>query len=82
MQSDWHELHAILHRSFREVVGVQVDAPNTEPVDVEGFAHGDISSGMVDLQTWRERLIPLLIDRSSLLTGTRPTYSGAGLVAG
>lgn len=66
MPPERHELQALLHHTLREVVGAEAGGPDTEPTYVEEFAHGGISSGMVDLQTWRERLIPILIDRSGL----------------
>lgn len=53
-----------LNRCFEIVVGVSVnDARSGTSVYVEKFAHGGMSSGHVDLQTWREKLLPMLANR-------------------
>ena len=53
-----------LHEEFEQLVGVP---PNPylgqDHVRVEAFAHGGMSGGMVDLRTWHDRLMPLLLER-------------------
>lgn len=66
MPADWPELRALLYSTFRDIVGVQPDDAAQEAVYLEEFARGGMSSGMVDLPSWRDRLIPILIDRSRL----------------
>ena len=66
MPADWSELHALLYTTFRGIVGVQPDDAAQETVYLEKFAFGGMSSGMVNLPSWRDRLIPILIDRSRL----------------
>lgn len=66
MPADWFELRDLLYSTFRDIVGAQPDDAEHETVYIEEFAHGGMSSGVVDLPTWRDRLIPILIDRSRL----------------
>ena len=66
MPSDWFELRTLLYATFREVVGVEPEESATETVYLEEYALGGTSSGVVHLPTWRDRLIPILIDRSLL----------------
>lgn len=54
----------MLKEAFRTVVGVDLGDPRaTESVFREEFAHGGMSSGLVHLPTWRDRLIPTLVNR-------------------
>jgi len=66
MPSDWSDLQVLLRTTFRHVVGVEPDESAPDTVYLESFAHGGISSGTVHIPTWRDRLIPILIDRSLL----------------
>lgn len=51
-----------LKEAFRNVVGVDLDDPGApEAVYREEFDHGGMSSGVVHLPTWRDRLIPHLV---------------------
>ncbi|MER7515554.1 hypothetical protein [Streptomyces sp. NPDC126499] len=54
---------ALLRAAFAELVGVDLDTDESS-VHRERFAHGGMSSGMVHLDTWRERLMPLLVERA------------------
>ena len=51
---------------FFDVVGVD---PRNDSLDESvhrpEFAHGGMSSGHVHLPTWRDRLLPLLLDRAT-----------------
>jgi hypothetical protein len=61
---DVHQLHPALRAAFKGLVGTQLDdSAAPESVEVTGFAHGGLSSGQVHIATWRERLIPLLVER-------------------
>jgi hypothetical protein len=58
------EIVAALRHAFRRRVGVDPNARNTPAaVYCEQFAHGGMSSGHVDIPTWRDRLLPLLEER-------------------
>ncbi|MFF5973349.1 hypothetical protein ACFY7C_17680 [Streptomyces sp. NPDC012769] len=57
---------ALLRAAFAEVVGVDLDTPESS-VYREQYAHGGMSSGVVHLDTWRERLMPMLVERAGLL---------------
>lgn len=66
MPSDWSELQVLLRQAFRDVVGVEPDELAPDANYLESVAHGGMSSGTVHIPTWRDRLIPILIDRSPL----------------
>ncbi len=51
------ELQKVLRQAFAQVVGVDLNEPGQETVSVPALAHG----GMVQLPTWRDSLVPLLI---------------------
>ncbi|MGX1615684.1 hypothetical protein ACWIF8_17570 [Micromonospora chalcea] len=61
------EVVALLHAAFGELVGLDLVAEPTSSVYREQYAHGGMSGGMVDLDTWRQRLIPLLTERARML---------------
>ncbi len=61
------EVTALLRASFGEVVGLDLDEAESSAVYREQYAHGGMSSGMVHLDTWRERLMPLLVERARAL---------------
>lgn len=55
-----------LYGCFSDVVGVDPSRDSfDESVYRPEFAHGGMSSGHVDLPTWRDRLLPLLLDRAT-----------------
>ena len=55
----------LLRQAFDAVVGVDLDDPGAgEPVYREEFAQAGVSSGYVHVATWRDRLIPLLVERA------------------
>ena len=58
------ELMSLLHAAFHQVVNVNLVADPASSVRREQFAHGGMSSGMVSLDTWRNRLMPMLADRA------------------
>lgn len=55
----------LLYDAFMDIVGVDLAGHPESSVYREGFAHGGMSSGMISLDTWRDRLIPLLTERAS-----------------
>ena len=65
------ELERLLLATFQEVVGVDLARDPAPSVFREEFAHGGLSSGTVDLDTWRTRLMPLLVDRGRALLQSR-----------
>jgi hypothetical protein len=38
----------------------------------EQYAHGGMSSGMISLDTWRQRFIPMLAERATTRLSSRP----------
>jgi hypothetical protein len=62
----WWTLRALLAETFRDVVGVDLDTSQEEAVHRPELDHGGMSGGAVHLVTWRQRLLPILVDRSGL----------------
>jgi hypothetical protein len=53
-----------LRECFEAVTGVRLDNPDLdESVYRAEFARGGMSSGQVHIPTWRNRLLPLLLER-------------------
>lgn len=66
LPEDPAEDRAVLRNALGEVVGLNLDdrlLPET--LYVRAFAFGGMSSGVVDLHHWRDRLVPLLVDRAA-----------------
>ena len=61
------EAAAVLHAAFADLVGVDLASDQAASVYRERYAHGGISSGMISLDTWRQKLIPLLAERAGAL---------------
>jgi hypothetical protein len=61
------EVISHLRTAFRELVGVDLAGDPQSSVYRADFAHGGMSSGMICLDTWRERLMPLLAERARTL---------------
>jgi hypothetical protein len=57
----------LLQAAFRALAGVDLTRTRTPSVYVEEYAHGGMSSGMISLDTWRQKLMPLLTERARLL---------------
>ncbi len=68
-----------LRRSMDLLIEEAVGRPlaSDDPVFVERFAHGGMSSGMVSPQFWHERAIPLLLER--LREKLEPPVSGCNI---
>ncbi|WP_036490923.1 MULTISPECIES: hypothetical protein [Nocardioides] len=60
------ELDDLLRDTFRAVVGEDVNNLDIDVLHREQFEAGGMSSGQIPFSAWRERLIPILIDRSRL----------------
>lgn len=61
------EAVSLLRAAFSELVGLDVVSDPASSVYREQHSHGGMSSGMISLDTWRERLIPLLSERARTL---------------
>ena len=59
------ELTSLLHQAFRELAGTDLASDPAASVHLEQYAHGGMSSGMISLEAWRQRLMPMLVDRAS-----------------
>jgi len=63
------EAVSLLRVAFSDLVRVDLVTDARPSVYREQFAHGGMSSGMVCLDTWRDRLLPLLAERARVLLG-------------
>ena len=61
MPTDRAALEAIVRRAFMEITGHSFD--ETENFFVEHLAHGGMSSGYVSPEFWKEKGLPLLLER-------------------
>lgn len=59
------ELAGLLHAAFRELAGTDLAGGPASAADLEQYAHGGLSSGMISLDTWRQHLMPMLLERAS-----------------
>jgi hypothetical protein len=66
------ELARLLHTAFRELAGIDLATDPADSVYREQYAHGGMSSGMISLDTWRQRLMPLLAERATTRLPSRP----------
>ena len=57
----------LLHAAFGELTGVDLARDPASAVTRAEYAHGGMSSGMISLDTWRQRLLPLLAERARTL---------------
>jgi len=55
---------------LRRVADIDVDSDGPAPVPREQFAHGGMSSGMVDVGWWHDKGVPLIVERA---VARRPT---------
>lgn len=56
---------AMLHSAFEQVVGARLDDPGLPPqVHRPDLDDGGLSAGTVDIETWRQQLMPLLTERA------------------
>ncbi|MEU7601841.1 hypothetical protein [Streptomyces sp. NPDC041003] len=63
------EVVRLLRAAFSKLVGIDLVGDLASSAYREQYAHGGMSSGVVSLDTWRERLMPLLAERARTLLG-------------
>jgi len=63
------ELADLLHQAFRELAGTDLASDPATSVYLEQYEHGGMSSGMISLDTWRTRLLPMLTERARTRSG-------------
>ena len=64
------EAISLLHAAFCEFVGHDLVSNTTSSVYQAQYAHGGMSNGMISLDTWRQRLMPLLAECARTLLAT------------
>ena len=63
------EVEELLANAFLAVVGIDLRTARDDSVHRQEFAHGGMSSGYVHLPTWRDLLVPLLVQRAQSYGG-------------
>jgi hypothetical protein len=63
------EVVNLLQAAFGELTGLDLGCDPAPSVYLEQYARGGMSSGMISLDTWRERFMPMLAERASTLLG-------------
>ncbi|MGH3149203.1 MAG: hypothetical protein ACRDOB_00525 [Streptosporangiaceae bacterium] len=65
------DVTSLLEAAFQELTGVDLASGTSAsaPVYRPRYAHGGMSSGMIDLDTWRQRLLPMLAERARTQPG-------------
>ena len=66
------ELADLLHQAFRELAGTDLASDPATSVHREQYAHGGMSSGMISLEAWRQRLMPMLAERATTRLSSPP----------
>jgi hypothetical protein len=61
------QVASLLRRVFQELTGSDVASDPAEHIYCEQYAHGGMSSGMISLDTWRQQLMPTLVQRAGTL---------------
>lgn len=72
-----HDLVEIIRSAFRWLTGNDFDDRTTDRIYREELARGGMTSGQVDLEVWRNVLIPLLVERWRL-AGPDPAPAAQG----
>lgn len=72
------ELASLLHAAFRELVDADLTSGSASSAYREQYAHGGMSSGMISLDTWRQRLLPMLLGRARARLPGRPHRADQG----
>ena len=75
------ELASLLHAAFRELTGSDLTSDPASSVYREQYAHGGMSSGMISLDTWRQRLMPMLFERARARLPGQPPRADQGHMA-
>lgn len=63
---------SLLHAALGELAGLDLVSDPASSVYLAQYAHGGMSSGMISLDTWRQRLMPMLTERARALLVARP----------
>lgn len=58
------ELTGLVHQAFRDLAGTDLAGDPATSVYREQYAHGGMSSGTISLEAWRQRLMPMLVERA------------------
>jgi hypothetical protein len=61
------EVARLLHAAFEELTGADLASDPADHVYRQEYAHGGMSSGMISLDTWRQELMPALVQRANTL---------------
>jgi hypothetical protein len=69
-------LTSLLHQAFRELAGTDLASDPAASVYLEQYAHGGMSSGMISLEAWRQRLMPMLVERARTQLPDWPRITG------
>jgi hypothetical protein len=72
------ELTRLLHAAFGELTSTDLTSDPASSVYREQYAHGGMSSGMISLDTWRHRLMPMLSERAQARLPRRPQKADQG----
>lgn len=62
---------SLQHAAFGELAGLNLVSGTASSVYRAQYAHGGMSSGMISLDTWRQQLIPVLVERARTLPDAR-----------
>jgi hypothetical protein len=66
-----NEAVRLLYAAFTELTGLDLASDTAASAYQAQYAHGGMSSGMVSLDTWRQRLMPILVERTRKLLDAR-----------
>lgn len=61
----------LLHAAFGELTGLDLAGETASAVYRAQYGHGGMSSGMISLDTWRQRLMPMLAERARIVLDAR-----------
>jgi hypothetical protein len=65
------EAVSLLYAAFGDLTGFDLASDPAPRAYREQYAHGGMSSGIIHLDTWRQRLMPLLAQRATALLEDR-----------
>jgi hypothetical protein len=63
---------SLLHAAFGEFAGLDLASDTASSLYRAQYAHGGMSSGMISLDTWRQQLMPILVERARALLDAGP----------
>ena len=64
MPGSAEEAVSLLHAALGELTGLDVATETAPSAYLARYAHGGMSSGSISVDTWRQRLIPMLAERA------------------